>query len=408
MRGVLFVHQNFPGQFPHIAQALVERGERCVAIGSGTARAFAGVHVERWSTKRGSTPDLFPLATRAEADLIRAHAAAEAALRLKARGFEPRLIIGHPGWGETLLLKEVWPDTPQILFAEFFYRAYGADVGFDPEFGAMTTPEAFRIAAKNMGSALALSDADKIVAPTPFQASLLPRCFAQNTHVLHEGVDTDRASRREGATFRLSNGQTLDGTTPLITFVNRSLEPLRGFHIFMRALPRLLAAEPEAQVLIIGSDTHNPYGARAKDAPTWKAAMLQELGDRLDLDRIHFTGKVSHADLMSAFSISWAHVYFTYPFVLSWSLVEAMACECLVIASDTAPVRDAVEDGFNGQLVDFFDVDRLSEAMIEACREPERFWNLRRAARQTAVGRFDRARVGVPGWLELIDQVAPR
>lgn len=405
---ILFVHQNFPGQFPHIADAVLKRGHKVAAIGGSTVKGRPGIDVRRWALPRGSTPGIFDAATRAEADLMRGQAAAEAAIRLKADGFTPDLIIGHPGWGETLQLREVYPQARQMLFGEFFYRSHGADVNFDAEFEQSTPVSDFRIHAKNMGLALAYSEADMIVCPTPFQASLLPRGLQERIRVVHEGVDLKRAKRIPNASLKLPNGRLLDGSKPVITFINRHFERLRGFHVFMRALPAFLERCPEAQVLLIGQDSTNVYGGALPEGQTWKGKMLAELDGRLDMDRIHFTGTLDHADMVKALSISTAHVYYTYPFVLSWSLVEAMACECLIVGSDTAPLRDAIEPGVNGLLRDFFDVEGLTDTLVEACRNPTAYAPLRTAARATALERFDRETVGVPGWLALIDEVMAR
>jgi glycosyltransferase involved in cell wall biosynthesis len=316
MADVLFVHNNFPAQFGFIAEALKARGLRCAVVGSESAKS-ADFPVRRWGLKRGTTPNIFPLAIRAEADLMRGRAAAESAMALRKQGFDPELIIGHPGWGETLLLRDVFPRARTILHGEFFYRPTGADVGF-----------------------------------------------------------------------------------------NRNFEPLRGFHVFMRALPRLLAEVPEAEVVLIGSAGRG-YGGEV-DKGSWKEMMLAEVGPRLDLGRVHFVGRVPYDRMLAALSVSAAHVYYTYPFVLSWSLLDAMASECLIVASDTAPVRDVIRGGENGLMLDFFDPEALSAALIRACREPEAFAPLRKAARETVVTHYDRKRVCLPAWLELIDQVRAR
>ena len=399
---ILFVHNNFPGQFPHIAQACLQAGYRLAAIGSETAKGIPGVDVRRWKLGRGSTKGIFEPATRAEADLLRAEAAAQVARKLKEDGFTPDLIIGHPGWGETIHMNEVWPGVPSILFGEFFYNSHGADVGFDLEFESRTFENDLRSQAKNAGLALGYAMADIIVCPTPFQASTFPKGFHSSIRVLHEGVDIGRSSRRPSPRLKMPNGRVLDGSKPVITFINRNFERLRGFHIFMRALPEFMAARPDADVILIGADSGRGYGGDLPNNQTWKDKMLAEVGDRLDHDRLHFTGKVPHDQMIQALSMSWAHVYYTYPFVLSWSLVEAMACECLVLASDTAPVRDAITSGVNGVLNDFFDVEALSKAMIEACEHPEGFGGMRTAARTTAMELFDRQTVGVPAWMEMI------
>jgi glycosyltransferase involved in cell wall biosynthesis len=403
---VLFVHTNFPAQFKFLAESLTARGARCAAIASNTGQPVDKVSLVRWKAKRGSAKDIFDPATRAEADMIRGAAAAEAAISLKNQGFVPDLIVGHPGWGETLFLRQIFPAAKQILYGEFYYRATGADVGFDPEFAIPGLAEVFRVHAKNATMTLALLDAEAIVCPTTFQASLFPEAFGPRIAVIHEGVDTAHIDRIADARFKLTNGRVLDRSRPVITFINRRFEPQRGYHIFMRALPAVLAAVPNAEVLLIGSDDPDVYGFRAPAGTTWKRVLLNEVKDRLDMKRVHFTGHLPHEQMLAALSLSAAHVYYTYPFVLSWSLLEAMACRALVIASDTAPLRDAVENGKNGILLDFFDVNALAEALVQACREPARFAPLREAARETIVARFDRDRLCRPAWLELVQRMA--
>jgi len=403
-RKILIVHQNFPGQFGLLTRVLRERGDQVVAIGGPTARQMDGVPMARWRAARGSAPDVFYQAVRAEADLIRGEAGLNAAMALKERGFIPDLIVAHPAWGETVHLRTVYPDVPQLLFGELYYRPRGLDSDFDPEFDAQQIHDDMRIHAKNAIQTLALTTADRIVSPTRFQADTFPALFQPMIEVVHEGIDTEKAKRRP-AVLELPDGRRLDGSTPVITFINRRFERLRGFHIFMRALPDFLRACPEARVVLIGEEEGVAYGAPLPDGQQWKARMLAEVGDRLDLDRVHFLGRVEHGRMIDALSISWAHVYYTYPFVLSWSLLEAMACECLILGSNTAPVREVVDSGRNGILNDFFDVPALTAAMIRAVREPEAFAAMRRAARETVVPRYDARLTGIPAWLRLIDEM---
>ena len=405
MANILIVHQNFPGQFPHIADALLARGDRVAAIGGATARARPGVDFRRWSTQRGTAKDIFDLATRAEADIIRGTAAAQAADRLKRDGFVPDVIIGHPGWGETLFLKEIWPEARLILFGEMLYRSHGGDLNFDPEFSKESITQNLRAHAKNATQVLAFAYADRIVCPTPFQAGSFPHSLQHMIRIVHEGVDMEHARRRPEAKVRLPDGVTLDRSTPVVTFVNRTFEPLRGFHVLMRALPAFLKACPDAHAVLIGGTALSGYGAASPNGKDWKSLLLDELGDSLDPGRVHFPGKVPHATMIDAFSIARAHIYYTYPFVLSWSLVEAMACECTIIASDTAPVQDAITNGVEGVLLPFFDVPALSEAMIRAVREPEAFTGLGAAARERALRDYDRQR-GTAAWLALVDELA--
>ena len=404
MGDILFVHNNFPGQFGFLAETMRSK-DRCAAIASTSGRKLPGVSMFQWKLARGTTKGIFEPAVRAEADFLRAKVAADCALKLKKQGFDPELIIGHPGWGETLFLKEIFPGAKQILHGEFYYHPSGADVGFDPEFGLPSLDDRFRVYAKNATLSLAYGEAEQIVCPTRFQASLLPPAFAARTRIIHEGVDTDSVKPIPDARLTLADGRVLDRSTPVITFINRRFEPLRGFHIFMRALPDLLAAVPDAHVVLIGASDGSGYGGSAPNNKPWKQNLLREVESRLDMTRVHFTGRLPYDQMLAALSLSAAHVYYTYPFVLSWSALEAMACECFVVASDTAPVRDAIENNVNGVLLDFFDVEALSRMLIKACREPQSFVGLRRAARQTAIDRFDRTRICQPAWLRLIDDV---
>jgi glycosyltransferase involved in cell wall biosynthesis len=401
---VLFVHNNFPGQFGFIASALKQRGMRCAAIGSETSRSDV-IPVRTWKLARGTGKDIFPLAIRAEADLLRGRAAAEVAVGLRDQGFNPQLIIGHPGWGETTLLSEVFPNARQILHGEYWYNAEGGDVGFDKEFGELDQEGRFRIAAKNACMALAYVQADRIVSPTAWQASQFPPTLRDCITVIHEGVDTAAIKPRPNAKISFASGTVLDRSTPMITFINRNLEPLRGFHVFMRALPELLQEVPEAHVVIIGHTEGTGYGGEVPGGGTWRSKMLKELEGRLDMSRMHFAGRVPHNIMLDVLSISAAHVYFTYPFVLSWSLLEAMASECLILGSDTPPVREVVQDGVNGRLIDFFDVKGLSRAMIEACQRPADFQDLRRNARKTVVEGYDQKTRCRPAWLKVVDEV---
>ena len=400
--GVLFVHNNFPAQFRDLAETLVARGVACAAIGSDTAPGVQGVRIGRYSLPRGTTPGMFPLAVRAEADLLRGRAALEMARALKANGFDPTVIVAHPGWGEAVFLDDVFPDARRVMFSEFFYRGHGLDIGFDTEFFAPTDEAILLGKTKNAVMALSLTDADIIVAPTAFQATALPTIFQPRVRILHEGVDVEAIRAGPAEPFALPDGRVIPTGTPLITHINNNMEPLRGLHILARAIPRLMAEVPDAEVMIFGQETPRPYGGSAPDGRTWREVCFD--GQQVDPARLHLMGRAPHAQMLAALRRSTAHVYYTYPFVLSWSLIEAMASGCYVIGSDTAPVRDAITDGANGRLLDFFDVDALSQALIEACRNPAAAQPLRAAARATAVAKFS-SRAGRAAWLELLSDL---
>ncbi|MDB5423376.1 MAG: glycosyl transferase, group 1 [Phenylobacterium sp.] len=400
--GVLFVHNNFPAQFRDLVETLKARGVPVAAIGGSRAPGAKDVMVGRYSLPRGTTPGIFSLAVRAEADLIRGRSALDMARALKARGVDPTVIVGHPGWGETVLLDEAFPDARRILYPEFFYRGRGLDIDFDTEFFPLTDEAVLLGKAKNAIMALALTDADAIVCPTAFQASVLPAVFQPRVRIIHEGVDVEAIAPSPPQPFALPDGRTILPGTPVITHVNNQMEPLRGLHIFARALPRLMAEIPDAQVLVMGQDAERPYGGRPGDGRTWREVCFDGLA--IDPARLHFLGKAPHDHMLAALRLSTAHVYYTYPFVLSWSLVEAMASGCYVIGSDTAPLHDAIEDGVSGRLLPFFDVDALSAAMIAACRDPGASAPLRAAARATAVAKFART-YGRAAWLRLLQEM---
>ena len=398
-RGVLFVHNNFPAQFRDLAETLAARGVPCMAVGQNHAPGMPGVRLARYPLQRGTTPGILPEAIRAEADLIRARGAFEAAHALKAEGWDPAVIVAHPAWGEATYLADLFPQARLVAFAEFYYHGRGYDVDFDVEFIAFDEAAALKVEAKNAVMAMAYAQAHAIVAPTEFQAASLPVAFRERAHVIHEGVDVEAIRPGPPEPFALDDGRVIAPGTPVITHVNNNMEPLRGLHILARALPRLLAEVPEAQVLLIGKETGQPYGGRPPGGGTWKETCFA--GVDYDPARVHFLGKVEHARMLAALRLGAAHVYYTYPFVLSWSLAEAMASGCYVIGSDTAPLHDAITDGVDGRLLPFFDVDALADAMIATCRDPTASAPLRGAARQTAVAKFSRAK-GREAWLALL------
>ncbi len=255
-------------------------------------------------------------------------------LKLQQDGYEPDVVVAHPGWGETLYVKQVFPKTRLIHFCEYYYHTQGADVGFDREFPA-TMDDCTRISSRNALHLLNLENCDAAITPTHWQHSLHPVAYQDKIKVIHEGIDVTRLGPDSKATLLLPNGKVLKAGEPIITYVARNLEPYRGFHQFMRALPRLLAAHATCQVVIIGGDDIS-YGSRPKYAPNWRSKLLSE--NPVDQSRMHFLGKVDYSTYCKASQVSAVHIYLTYPFVLSWSLLESLACGCLVISSDTAPV----------------------------------------------------------------------
>lgn len=400
---ILFVHQNFPGQFKHLAPALAARGHEVVAL---TAEANAQNTPIR--TYRYPMPDPAPdprqsrLATTYTAMTDRAHRVGRAAAQLRDKlGFVPDVIFGHTGWGETLFLPEVFPDARLLVYAEFYYGTQGRDVGFDPEFSRNDPFSGFSVVARQAHLALSLVQADAALAPTEWQADTFPTELRGKITITHDGVDTDMLLPDPQAQFTLPNGRLLRAGDEVLTFVTRNIEPYRGAHIFLRALPQILAARPGAQVVIIGGDGVS-YGA-APPSGTWKEHFMAEIAGAPGLERVHFLGRVPYRDYVTLMQISRAHAYLTIPFVLSWSMLEAMSMGAHVIASRTAPVEEVVVDGVNGQLVDFFDVDAWAEALIAALANPAAYAARRAAARRTIVENYDLKRLCLPRLVRFVE-----
>ena len=400
---VLFVHQNFPGQFRHLAPALTASGHQVVALTAETNTQPSQIRTYRYPMPDPAPdPGQSRLGTTYTAMTDRAHRVARAAIQLRDRmGFTPDVIFGHSGWGETLFLREVWPEARLLVYAEFYYATRGLDVGFDPEFSRTDPATGFAVTARQAHLALAMVQADAALSPTEWQADTFPPCFRDKITITHDGVDTDRLVPDPAASFTLPDGRVLRAGDEVLTYVARNLEPYRGTHIFLRALPELLAARPEAQVLIIGGDGVS-YGA-APPQGTWRAQFQRELGARLDPARVHFLGRLPYEDYCRVIRIGRAHAYLTIPFVLSWSMLEAMSMGACVIASRTGPVEEVIADGANGRLVDFFDTDAWSEALIAALADPQGHDAMRRAARASIVENYDLKRLCLPRLIRFVE-----
>ena len=403
---LLFVHQNFPGQFLHLAPEMQRLGHDVRAICDATNDKTSDIPTLRYSYK---PPEVDPKATRLGRNFTvmsdRAVVVARFAQKLRAEGYVPDVIYGHSGWGETLFLKEVWPEAKLLVFAELYYRGLGADTGFDAEFQAQGFDQVMIAQSRAAYMAQALVHSDGGVTPTRWQASTHPPALRNRLEVIFDGVDCDRLAPNPKATFTLPNGRTLRRGDEVLTFINRNLEPYRGYHVFMRALPDVLAARRDAQVVIVGGNEVS-YGNAPKDGRSWKDVILDEVKDRLDLSRVHFTGRVPYDRLVDLIHVARVHAYLTYPFVLSWSMVEALAAGTLVVGSDTPPVAEVITDGVNGRLVDFFDVPAWSAALTDALARPAAHDRMRAAARQLALERYDLRSVCLPAQIAHLTRLA--
>ncbi|MGZ5022967.1 MAG: glycosyltransferase, partial [Chthoniobacterales bacterium] len=248
------------------------------------------------------------------------------------------------------------------------------------------------------------ADADIGVAPTRWQRSVFPSEFRSKINVIHDGIDT-QTLKPGPATFKHpSIGHTLKTGDEVLTFVARNLEPYRGFHTFMRALPRILKARPKAQVCIVGGSEVS-YGSPPPSGESWKTTLINEVQSQTDLSRVHFLGHLPYDQYLALLRISRAHAYLTYPFVLSWSLLEALALECAVVASDTAPVREIIKDGHNGLLTPFFEPDALADKLVAVLAEPEKFSGIRKQARNTVAKNYSFEGNAFPQYRKLISDL---
>ena len=414
---ILFIHQNFPGQFKFLAPALVKQGHsvRAMTMQKTDATQWQGVQLVHYTAKRGSTPNVHPWVSDFETKTIRAEACFKAALQMKQQGYMPDVIVAHHGWGESLFLKEVWPQAVLGIYCEFFYHPHGADVGFDPEFPAADEGEVCRLRLKNLNNLLHFEVADAGISPTHWQASTFPESFKNKITVVHDGIDTQSVAPNPAVslTLKMAAGQDLVLTRQdeVITFVNRNLEPYRGYHTFMRALPQLLKERPNARVLLVGADDVS-YGARPDAAKygvaKWKDIFANEVRSQIsdaDWQRVHFLGHVPYQYFIPLLQLSTVHVYLTYPFVLSWSLLEAMSAGCAIVASDTQPLREAIVHNQTGKLVNFFDPAALAQSVCDLLNNPEERIRLGANARAFAQANYDLQTVCLPKQLAWVEQL---
>lgn len=409
----LFIHQNFPGQFKSLAPALARLGHAVTALKPGAVSTshWQGLDLLPYDIKRGSTTGIHPWVADFETKTIRGEACFQAALKLRSEGFHPDAIIAHPGWGESLFVKDVWPRARLGIYCEFYYAADGLDVGFDPEFRKHEPGDVGRFRLKNLNNMLHFQVADAGLCPTEWQASTFPPPFRDRITVVHDGIETGTVAPDPQASLSLTRPDgnlLLTRASEVVTFVNRNLEPQRGYHIFMRSLPDLLKQRKNAQVLIVGG-TGAGYGLAPPSGSSWRDIYAREVRPKIadaDWARVHFLGNVPYASYVRLLQLSTVHVYLTYPFVLGWSLLEAMSAGCAIVASDTPPLHEAIRQDETGRLVDFFDSAKLGEEICRLLDDPRERERLGKNARRYAVDHFDLESVCLPRQLDWVSRLA--
>jgi len=397
---IIFIHQNFPGQFLHLCRKLADKN-KIIFITKNNTNKIPNIDVVCYQPQRGVTANQHPYLGSIEDGILHGQSVARILLQLKGSNIHPDIIVGHSGWGETQFVKDIFQNTPLLTYFEFFYSACGADVGFDPEFPS-NAELPFHLRVRNQLLLSCLESTDSGISPTWWQSSRFPESYRSKINTIHDGVDTDLLTPTDRPSVDFGGGLTFDKSVPLVTFVARNLEPYRGFHIFMRAVEKILSRHPKVHIVIVGGDGVS-YGAKLPQGQTYKERSLREVS--IDERRVHFVGRINYDVFRKMLQTSDAHVYLTYPFVLSWSLIEAMSSECFIIGSATAPVEEAIRHEHSGILVDFFDSEQIASAVVEAVNNPKLFAPMRKAARRAAIDRYDLHGVCLPQQMSLMQNL---
>lgn len=404
-KNILMIHQKGPSQYKHIARHLHAQDDWNVMLLShpGTTEGMELPRME-YTPAREPAEKTHWYIRGLESHILNGQAVVKAVNQLEQKGFRPDIILGHCGWGETLYLKDLWPDVPLISYFEWYYGTENSEINFDPEF-PHTLDDITAHRTQNATSLLALQATDWGQVPTRWQWSRYPEVHRGSMTVVHDGIDTRTMQPNPNAEVTLEKaGIKLKAGDEVLTYISRNLEPFRGFHSFMRALPAIQKARPNMQTLIIGGPKV-AYGSMPKGGGGWREYMLREVGDQLDMSRIHFLGLVSYATFVAAAQLSAVHVYLTYPFVLSWSMLEMMSVGTVVVGSKTPPVEEIIRHGENGLLVDFFKPQDIAEQVCAVLEHPDRMQHIRDRARQTILDQYDLHRICLPRQIAMIDDV---
>ncbi len=392
----LFVHQNFPGQYLHIIRSLLADNARqdgtheIVFMSEPNRNQMAGVRKVTYARPPEMGTGVAFSARDFDIAARRAEAAYKGALQIKALGYKPDIIIGHHGWGEMLNLVDVFPGVPILGYFEFYYRIENSDVNYDPEFPM--PPERFgAVRSKNCVNLIALSLEQFGQVPTKWQLGMYPEFFQKQLHYIPEGVDLDVCKANPAIRRKTLKVGKLSVTPKqkLVTYVARNLEPYRGFHTIMRALPKLLE-RPDAIVSLVGGDGIS-YGAPAANGKSWREVMLKEMEGKLDLSRVHFMGQIPYEQHLSLLQRSDAHIYLSYPFVASWSLREALAVGCAIVGGDCPTIKEFLTHNKTALVVPNLDPDAVAAATLKLLDDAKLSARLRTNARAYAEAHLDMA-----------------
>ena len=400
---VLISHTNFPAQFRRLAPALVELGHEVVFIAKNrewhAPDPVKGMRIITYNTHRpGGGEALHPYLRRFESSVLEGQAVYRVCQNLRDEGWIPDWVLNHVGFGNGMYLSDAFPEAKRIGLFEWFYRAVGADVDFIRQ-GPVEPDRALRLRTWNAQTLLELADCDLGVVPTKWQLQQFPSHLASKLHVIHEGIDVESLRALERGLSNRPDVLPKDPAIEVLTYVSRGFEEYRGFPQAMKAISLLQQRRPSLHALIVGADVV-AYGARRGDGRSWGDWAKQDLP--LDPARTHWLGPLQTDDYQRVLACSDVHLYLTVPFVLSWSLLEAMATGCCIVASNTPPVQEVLTNGETGALVDFFSPEDQANVIESLLQSGDRRRILGEAARQasSAYG----CKEGLESWIELMSE----
>jgi len=398
---VLFLHNNFPAQYRHVARHLAEdKANQVIFASHRVPEKIPGVVNVQFKPHRDGKSETHHYLRNFETAVINGQSVFRLCIKLKSQGFSPDIICSHSGWGNSLYVKDVFPDARLLSYFEWYYHAHGADADFLKE-SDVGFDDAGRIRTKNAALLMDLAACDWGQVPTQFQLSQFPEVFHGKLSRLHDGVDTEFFKPDPNAA-KIIGDLDLSEAPEILTYATRGMEPYRGFPEFMRAAALLMKKRPNLHVIVVGED-RVAYGKKLEEGDGWGKRMREELTP--DPHRLHFTGHLSYADFVKVLQISTVQAYLTVPFVLSWSLIESLSCGALIVASDTAPVREVITSGENGFLTDFFDYEAFAEKIGSVLDTAQDLGHIRIAARQTVLNTYAHKDL-LPRQLQLIHDVA--
>lgn len=409
---ILFIHPNMPGQYKHLARIMAEKAENRVVFltkDKANSQPIPGVTRINYRVTREVKPETHRYLINFERAIFQGQEVWRACHKLKQQGFIPDVICVHPGWGDGLFLKDIYPDARILSFLEFYYNTRGADVGFLPRdytpgvpIDEHTPDDEARVRVKNSCNLFNVENCDWGITPTYWQLVQTPPIFHPKISVLHDGIDTTRVTPGNGSEHITVNGVTLTAKDEVITYIARNFEPYRGFPTAMRAVKEILDRRPNCHIVCVGADSVS-YGRQPPAGKTYRRIMLEEL--KPDMSRLHFLGYLPYDEMVNVLRISSAHIYLSVPFVLSWSMLEAMSAGCLLIGSNTPPVMEVIEHERNGLIVDFFNHTEIADTVDKIFSHKDRMKTLRIAARRSIIEKFD-LKLLLPMHLGLIEDLA--